>query len=120
MRRRVPGRISFWAGVAFAIVLPVVTLIIGGFSVGVLVVSWVFAGVFLWTSLKLRNRSNRHGHRASVTRVLENDGHSYYFALCDCGWIETPIDSSEAAFSAARKHTKDVAGEVTERLADAG
>jgi hypothetical protein len=90
-----------------------------GFSVGAVLTSWAFGAVFLWVALKIRGRAGRHMHRASVTHVAESDDRGYYFAMCDCGWIEPPVQSREEAFAAARRHSKRVDEDVAERVADA-
>jgi hypothetical protein len=105
----------FWTAVGFAVVLPASTVFLGGFSMGASLVFWIFAGIFLCVALEMRKRANRRDHRASVTHVIEDTGRSYYYAMCDCGWVDVPIDSREKAFADARKHSKRVADEVVER-----
>jgi hypothetical protein len=70
-----------------------------------------------WWFFPFFHRSGRAHHVTVLdTRPLPDDApfEPYFCAVCDCGWVGSPRQSSQEAFSDAHKHDTNVS-QVVER-----
>jgi hypothetical protein len=92
-------------------------------SFGARIVAVLFGAAFIVLAtlprlIRRRIRPTRHGGHAY--RVIQPDGEVFFYAECDCGWIDVPLDSGEEARAAVEKHTDDAAPDIEEIVVPTG
>jgi hypothetical protein len=116
------GREETWrcnlrlAGIGFAAMMPILVGVLDrptpGAMARVIVVALVLGGLAYAASLV--PRGSLLEHRTTATHVVLGDEPDYWFAGCECGWVEAPLKDEEAAVAAAQAHAPEREPEVVE------